>query len=406
MLASPIQSGAGNHAGHSAAADLSPAEAAADNTLATTSSTEQQKNLAINPESGSELFAVQLNEALIDAEQPAAAPSLQESESEVAQQQPEPNAEAWLLAMLDQQQVQLQARDNTASTHATAIAQIPAETVVPASLQLANPDIAREKLAADNNVLLSTAGSVLNKAQASPDQLAEQDLNKTVELPLKNMVNSSLAVANANAASVTESRAADSNTTLTLTSISVAMNSSATLTAQPAGTDAITDAGQLISPPVLNAVGDDSVQRSMPSQLRLHAPEAKWGEQLLHALRDNVQVQIQQRIQNATIRLDPPELGSLEIYLSHEAGRLNVHIAASQADVARLIQQTSERLRQDLAGPQFTQVNVHTSAEGQGGQQSRERHRFLAEDPILANEQAVVSTAQPVSRTRDVLVTV
>ncbi|HEY8940257.1 MAG TPA: hypothetical protein VIM59_08710, partial [Cellvibrio sp.] len=68
--------------------------------------------------------------------------------------------------------------------------------------------------------------------------------------------------------------------------------------------------------------------------------------------------------------------------------------------------QTSERLRQDLAGPQFTQVNVHTSAEGQGGQQSRERHRFFAEDPILANEQAVVSTAQPVNRTRDVLVTV
>jgi len=128
---------------------------------------------------------------------------------------------------------------------------------------------------------------------------------------------------------------------------------------------------------------------------------------LLHTLRDQVQVQIAQKIQNATIRLDPPELGSLEIYISHEAGRLSVHISASQADVARLIQHTSDRLRQELAGSNFTQVNVQTSAEGQSGQQqSRERQRFIAAEHILANEQPLVNTHQPQRRPGDVLVSV
>ncbi len=120
-------------------------------------------------------------------------------------------------------------------------------------------------------------------------------------------------------------------------------------------------------------------------------------------------MQIQQRIQNATIRLDPPELGSLEIFLSHESGRLNVQINASQADVARLLQQTSDRLRQELAGGQFTQVNVQTSSEGQSGQQ-QSRHsasRFVAEEIIQVNGQpATDKTRGQSGQARDVLITV
>lgn len=165
--------------------------------------------------------------------------------------------------------------------------------------------------------------------------------------------------------------------------------------------------------PVGNSIftlGDKAVQdSSIQASAKLPTPEAKWGEQLLHTLRDQVQVQIQQRIQNATIRLDPPELGSLEIFLSHESGRLNVQINASQADVARLLQQTSDRLRQELAGGQFTQVNVQTSSEGQSGQQ-QSRHsasRFVAEEIIQVNGQpATDKTRGQSGQARDVLITV
>jgi len=141
--------------------------------------------------------------------------------------------------------------------------------------------------------------------------------------------------------------------------------------------------------------------------LKLQAPEAKWGEQMLLALRENVDLQIQQKIQNATIRLDPPELGSMEILLSHESGRLNVQLSAANADVARLLQQTSDRLRQELVGQHFVQVNVQVGADS-GGQQGQPRQR-----PVLAGEEAPLA-ARPQEqeqqresvRARDVLVTV
>lgn len=143
--------------------------------------------------------------------------------------------------------------------------------------------------------------------------------------------------------------------------------------------------------------------------LKLQAPDAKWGEQMLHALRENVDLQIQQKIQSATIRLDPPELGSLEILLSHESGRLNVQLSAANADVARLLQQTSDRLRQELVGQHFVQVNVQVGADG-GGQQGQQRQRAAPTDepsPLAARPQEPAPEQDRKSgRARDVLITV
>ncbi|MCQ4317877.1 flagellar hook-length control protein FliK [Stutzerimonas zhaodongensis] len=141
--------------------------------------------------------------------------------------------------------------------------------------------------------------------------------------------------------------------------------------------------------------------------LKLQAPEAKWGEQMLHALRENVDLQIQQKIQSATIRLDPPELGSMEIMLSHESGRLNVHLSAANADVARLLQQTSDRLRHELVGQHFVQVNVQVGADS-GGQQGQQRQRAaLGGDELpTAARQEEQQQSRERGHARDVLITV
>ncbi|MGM3389724.1 flagellar hook-length control protein FliK [Stutzerimonas stutzeri] len=142
--------------------------------------------------------------------------------------------------------------------------------------------------------------------------------------------------------------------------------------------------------------------------LKLQGPEAKWGEQMLMALRENVELQIQQKIQSATIRLDPPELGSLEILLSHESGRLNVQLSAANADVARLLQQTSDRLRQELVGQHFVQVNVQVGTES-GGQQGQQRQRAALpadEAPLAARAEAQADNPGGEQRARDVLITV
>lgn len=153
--------------------------------------------------------------------------------------------------------------------------------------------------------------------------------------------------------------------------------------------------------------GQTTPAQAADRALKLQAPEAKWGEQMLHALRENVDLQIQQKIQSATIRLDPPELGSMEIMLSHESGRLNVHLSAANADVARLLQQTSDRLRHELVGQHFVQVNVQVGADS-GGQQGQQRQRtaLAGEELPIASRQQEQQQSRESGRARDVLITV
>ncbi|WP_017939011.1 flagellar hook-length control protein FliK [Zestomonas thermotolerans] len=145
----------------------------------------------------------------------------------------------------------------------------------------------------------------------------------------------------------------------------------------------------------------------LEQRLVLQAPEAKWGEQMLNALRESVELQLRSNVQQASIRLDPPELGSLEILLSHESGRLNVQITAGQSEVARLVQQTSERLRQELTGQHFVQVEVQVAADGHSGRQQSRREAMvqLADEPVRAAS-VVEEGGKAAARTSDVLVTV
>lgn len=137
------------------------------------------------------------------------------------------------------------------------------------------------------------------------------------------------------------------------------------------------------------------------------ALHARWGEQMVQALRNSAQVQIQQRIQHATIRLDPPHMGSLEVSVSHEAGRVQVHINATHADVARMLSQGSERLRQDLAEQNFVHVSVSVSADADGRQHARRpTPAWTTSDPQAAQEQPDGVTHRATPALSDVLVTV
>lgn len=116
--------------------------------------------------------------------------------------------------------------------------------------------------------------------------------------------------------------------------------------------------------------------------VKLEGSDSQRGEQMLHALRNNVQLQLHNKQQIATIRLDPPELGSLEIQVSQESGRISVQINAAQADTLRLLQLTSDRLRHELLTQQFDQVNVQVAGEGHSGQQSR-RNRGGSDEALV-----------------------
>lgn len=102
---------------------------------------------------------------------------------------------------------------------------------------------------------------------------------------------------------------------------------------------------------------------------------AQWGDALVHILKENIHFQLGQQQQISTIRLDPPSLGKLEIAIQLDAGKLTVHISASQADVCRTLQQCGDALRLQLTQQNFVQVEVQVSPDGQSQSQSQSRQQ-------------------------------
>lgn len=288
-----------------------------------------------------------------------------QTNAEPQEQHPELSAEQWLLGMLGQQQTLVQARDPQQVTPATA----PALATVSGAARLVA-----------NAGLSSSAPAGRIPAQPIP----------------------------APAATLADGLAAQSLPAATASAVPPAAATPEALRELPDSLLAALGEREDATPDL--AVGErQAAAPTSPAErtLKLHAPEAKWGEQMLQALREQVELQLSQRSQNATIRLDPPELGSLEILLSHESGRLHVQLSAANADVARLLQQTSERLRQELVGQHFVQVQVQVGADGGQGQ-GQPRRQPLAQEQVAvaANPHEQTEQATPGKRPRDVLVTV
>ncbi|WP_426697661.1 lateral flagellar hook-length control protein LafE [Aeromonas hydrophila] len=96
---------------------------------------------------------------------------------------------------------------------------------------------------------------------------------------------------------------------------------------------------------------------------------AQWGQQLIDVLKDKVELQVNQQIKQAHIRLDPPELGRLELTVRLEGERLNVQLNVTNPAVREALIQSMERLRMSLAPHHAGGVEVNV---GQGGEQERQ----------------------------------
>lgn len=137
-----------------------------------------------------------------------------------------------------------------------------------------------------------------------------------------------------------------------------------------------------------NVVSRES--RLAPSTtLKLDTEDSRWSQQLQRVLGERLQVQVKNQIQHATIRLDPPDMGKIDISLHIENGRMQVQINASHADVYRALQQTSNDLRQSLTEQNVVQVNVQVSSQSGGQQQSK--------DAPFSQQQAAIQSASEIA---------
>ncbi|WP_343550796.1 flagellar hook-length control protein FliK [Pantoea sp.] len=117
----------------------------------------------------------------------------------------------------------------------------------------------------------------------------------------------------------------------------------------------------------------------------LKLPEAmqEKANVLREALGEHLQTQIDLRSQKATIRLDPPNLGKLDISLHYEGGKLQVQIQAAQPEIYRALQQVSQELRSALVEQNQVAVNVQISQ--QQGEQRHAPHQQHTQEAVLSN---------------------
>ena len=110
------------------------------------------------------------------------------------------------------------------------------------------------------------------------------------------------------------------------------------------------------------AVGNTATASPAGDTIKLNGPAQQWQEPLREALGERLQTQLGRNSEHATIRLDPPMLGRIEISIRHTAGALQVNVTASNSEVLRQLQGIGENMRSDLAQRQYTDVAVNISA--------------------------------------------
>ncbi|EKO3389804.1 flagellar hook-length control protein FliK [Vibrio fluvialis] len=119
------------------------------------------------------------------------------------------------------------------------------------------------------------------------------------------------------------------------------------------------------------------------ASVRIDTQAGKWGEQMLQVLHDRVTLQAQQNLQEAKIRLDPPDLGKLDLVVRGEGDRLSVQINANAAATREALMQVSDRLRAELQSQNFVHVDVNVGSD-QGGQRQSSSQDDAAASTIFA----------------------
>jgi flagellar hook-length control protein FliK len=137
--------------------------------------------------------------------------------------------------------------------------------------------------------------------------------------------------------------------------------SQAPLQAGPAAADAAKETPAAAAPvaPAWAAAPAPAQGLAQPAAaMALEGPPAAWRQTLHEALGERLRTQVGNNLEQAVIRLDPPNLGRIEIAIRHSAGTLEVSLSATHNDVVRQLQAVSDNLRNDLASRQYSEVSV------------------------------------------------
>ncbi|MBY5920033.1 flagellar hook-length control protein FliK [Ferrimonas balearica] len=144
--------------------------------------------------------------------------------------------------------------------------------------------------------------------------------------------------------------------------------------------------------------------RGLPQWGPLSLPgEAQhWAREMLTPLRDQLRFQFEQQIKSAELRLDPPDLGRIELNVRLEGERLIVQLNAANPTVREALQSGAERLRDELGQSHGGQVDVDVGSEGDG-RQPETREPGVARASLIAASHSRAPSEDPFNHQIDAL---
>lgn len=134
--------------------------------------------------------------------------------------------------------------------------------------------------------------------------------------------------------------------------------------------------------PLLNAATTRGVATTPPQfTLNTHINQPEWGNEF----GKRIQFMMNNNIQSAELRLDPPELGKISVKINMSSEQANVTFTSAHQNVREIIESTLPRLRELLAesGLQLGNTDVASQFQQQTNERGDEQGESNLSGPVL-----------------------
>jgi len=137
---------------------------------------------------------------------------------------------------------------------------------------------------------------------------------------------------------------------------------------------------------LLNSLSNSERVNSTPmsQQLKMNIPVSspEWGTEF----GKRIQMLMKNNIQHAEIRMDPPELGRIQVRINMSQDQANISFTALHANVREAIESNMTRLRDmlDESGLQLGEADVNSEFQQQTNQRSDEQGGFVVQEQVAS----------------------
>ncbi|MEZ9821544.1 flagellar hook-length control protein FliK [Shewanella sp. 10N.286.45.A1] len=129
-----------------------------------------------------------------------------------------------------------------------------------------------------------------------------------------------------------------------------------------------------------------------PVSVSQAAPMMQQAQEMLSPLREQLRFQIDQQIKQAELRLDPPELGKVELNIRLDGDRLHIQMHAANPAVRDALLMGLDRLRNELAMDHGGQIDVDINQEGEQKKHNQQPHTTTIAAASLSNTDSLVDS--------------